>query len=301
MTTPTTARRTGMLLALATAGISGFSIFVNGQAVRAFGDATAYTTVKNVVAAGLILSVVLVGLARGARFDRPRSSRQWGWLAVIGVFGGSVPFVLFFEGLSRADSGQAAFLHKSLILWVALLAVVVLGERLSWLHWFAVGLLVVGQIGLAGGVGGFGAPEALILAATLLWSVEVVVAKRLLAELSSWTIALARMGLGSVVLLVWTAMTGHLALPTPAQGAWALLTGVLLAGYVSTWFAALKRAPAVDVTAVLVLAAPVTVGLNALVNGATIDTSLGWLALLVAGAGWFLVRSWYLPRAAARV
>jgi drug/metabolite transporter (DMT)-like permease len=291
MTTPSTARRTGILLALATAAISGFSIFVNGRAVRAFGDATAYTTVKNVVAGILILGVVLIGLSRGARLDRPRTARQWGWLAAIGLFGGSVPFVLFFEGLARADSSQAAFLHKSLILWVALLAVVVLGERLSWLHWLAVGLLVVGQVGLAGGVTGFGTPEALILAATLLWSVEVVVAKRLLAGLSSWTVALARMGLGSVVLLIWTATTGHLAMPTPTQWAWALLTGLLLAGYVSTWFAALKRAPAVDVTAVLVLAAPVTVGLNAVVNGAAVDTGLGWLALLVGSAGWFLLRS----------
>ena len=295
MTMPSTARRTGLLLALATAAISGFSIFVNGRAVRAFGDATAYTTVKNVVAGTLILGVVLIGLSRGAAVDRPRTPRQWGWLAVIGVFGGSVPFVLFFEGLSRADSSQAAFLHKSLVLWVALLAVLVLGERLSWLHWLAVGLLVVGQIGLAGGLTGFGTPEALILAATLLWSVEVVVAKRLLADLSSWTVALARMGLGSAVLLVWTAATGHLVVPTPSQWAWALLTGVLLAGYVSTWFAALKRAPAVDVTAVLVLSAPVTVGLNALASGAAVDTSLGWLVLLVGGAGWFLVRSWRRP------
>ena len=67
------------------------------------------------------------------------------------------------------------------------------------------------------------------------------------------------MGLGSVVLLVWLAVSGDLGLLTVAwtraQLGWVLLTGVLLAGYVATWFAALPRAQAVDVTAVLVLGA----------------------------------------------
>jgi drug/metabolite transporter (DMT)-like permease len=46
-----------------------------------------------------------------------------------------------------------------------------------------------------------------------------------------------------------------------------LLTGVFLAGYVSSWMAALQRAPASAVTAVLVLAAVITTLLQALANG----------------------------------
>lgn len=286
MTSTTSPWRAGMLLALATAAISGLAVFVNADGVRAFGDATAYTTAKNVVAAIVLLAVVGAGSRTGAHLTRPRTRGQWAGLAAIGVFGGSVPFVLFFEGLSRASSAQAAFLHKTLLVWVAVLAVVVLGERLSGLHLLAIGLLVLGQIGLVGGVGGFGRPEALILAATLLWSVEVVVAKRVLAGVSSWTVGVARMGLGSVVLLGWVAVRGDLGLLTSMTGeqaGWVLLTGALLAGYVGTWFAALQRAPAVDVTAVLVLAAPVTAGLNAMANGVPIAPQLDWLAVLVAG------------------
>ena len=63
-----------------------------------------------------------------------------------------MPFVLFFEGLARASSTQAAFLNKTLVLWVALLAVVILKERLQVWHWIAIGLLLVGQAGLSGGV-----------------------------------------------------------------------------------------------------------------------------------------------------
>lgn len=283
----TTRRRTGILLALVTALVSGVSVFVNSYGVTAFGNATAFTTAKNTVAAGILLLVVAGGGRFGARLTRPRDARQWWALGLIGVIGGSVPFVLFFEGLARSTSPQAAFLHKTLVLWVAVLAVLVLGERLQWGHWLAIGLLVVGQIGLAGGTpAGFGAPELMILAATLLWAVEVVVAKRLLDTLSSWTVGVARMTLGSVVLLTWVALQGNVSLllsMTAEQAGWVLLTGALLAAYVATWFAALQRAQAIDVTAVLVLAAPLTAVLNTVVHGASLQPL--WLVLLVVGSG----------------
>jgi drug/metabolite transporter (DMT)-like permease len=279
-------RHAGILLALVTAVISGVAVFLNADAVRAFGNATAYTTAKNVVAALILLALVGTGSRTGARLTRPRTRGQWAGLTAIGVFGGSVPFVLFFEGLSRAGSVQAAFLHKTLLVWVAVLAVVLLGERLSGVHLLAIGLLVLGQIGLGGGVSGLGSAEAMILAATVLWSVEVVLAKRLLAGVSSWTVGVARMGLGSLVLLAWVTVRGDLGLltsMTATQAGWVLLTGVLLAGYVGTWFAALRRAPAVDVTAVLVFAAPLTAGLNALANGVALGPQLGWLGVVLAG------------------
>ena len=301
---PTT-RGAGILLALATATISGVAVFLNADAVRSFGDATAYTTAKNVVAALLLLALVGAGSRTGARLTRPRTRGQWAGLTAIGVFGGSVPFVLFFEGLSSASSAQAAFLHKTLLVWVAVLAVVFLGERLSRVHLLAIGLLVVGQIGLLGGVSGFGRPEAMILAATVMWSVEVVVAKRLLAGVSSWTVGVARMGLGSLALLAWVAVRGDLGLLTSMtadQLGWVLLTGALLAGYVATWFAALQRAPAVDVTAVLVLAAPVTAGLNAVADGVPLGPQLDWLVVLLAGGAlvvWASGRTRTVPVAVA--
>ena len=294
--TPT--RRTGILLALVTALISGFSVFLNSYGVKAFGNPTAYTTAKNVVAAVVLLGVVAVGTQAGSgvRLTRPRSPGQWAALLAIGVIGGSIPFVLFFEGLSRASSPQAAFLHKTLVLWVAVLAVAFLGERLQWGHWLAIGFLVVGQVGLLGGLpDSFGTPEAMILAATLMWSVEVVVAKKLLASVSSWTVGVARMGLGSVVLIGWVAARGDLGLLTSmdsGQLGWVLLTGVLLAGYVATWFAALQGAGAMDVTAVLVLAVPVTAALDSAVNGTPLASQLGWLALLLAGGALAALLGW---------
>jgi drug/metabolite transporter (DMT)-like permease len=282
----------GLLLALSAAMISGVSVFVNSYGVKAFGDATAYTTAKNTIAAAVLLAICGLAGARGHKVvAAPRQRSRLAGLAAIAVVGGSVPFVLFFEGLAHATSGpaQAQFINKTLVVWVALLAVSVLGERLGALQLAAVALLVVGQAVLSGGLGTAFSPhlgrgEAMIFAATLLWAVEVVLAKVLLRDLSSWTVALARMVLGSAVLIGWVLLTGRgsrLVDMDAAQWRWVLLTGVLLAGYVATWLAALALAPAVNVTAMLVAAVPVTVLLQAVVQHTALQTN--GLGLVLAG------------------
>ncbi len=302
-----TPRHRGLLLALATAVVSGISIYVNSFGVKAVKDATTYTTAKNLVAALVLL--LLVGAARpaGARLTRPASSRQWLGLAYVGLIGGSVPFVLFFEGLRRTEPLQANFVHKTLVLWVAVLALVILKERLTWLHWVAIGLLLAGQWVLAGGTGpSLDSGTLLVLAATLLWSVETVVAKRLLADVSSWTVGVTRMGIGSMVLVGWVAvsgrMSGLLALDA-GQWRWVLLCGLFLAAYVGTWFAALARAQAVDVTAVLVLGPLVTATVDALVKGIPLPhlPAYGLLVLGVALVGVTMAQRTVSTRAVARV
>jgi drug/metabolite transporter (DMT)-like permease len=280
-------RATGIALAFATALISGVAIFVNGHTVKRFGDATVYTTAKNAVAGMLLLALALPVLTRSSRGGLPRSKPQWASLLAIAVVGGSVPFVLFFEGLARAEATQAAFIQKTLVVWVALLAVPLLQERLGPAHVAAIALLLAGQVWLAGDAGTvvFGTGEALILAATLLWAVEVVIAKRLLASIGSRTVGAARMAVGTVVLLGWVAVSGRgheLFSLSADQWSWVLLTGLILTGYVATWFAALARAQAVDVTAVLVFGAVVTAVLSRAADGVSFD--LAGVVLITAGA-----------------
>jgi drug/metabolite transporter (DMT)-like permease len=219
-------------------------------------------------------------------------------LSAVAVIGGSVAFVLFFDGLSQASSTQAAFVQKTLVVWVSILAVLVLHERVGLLQVAAVALLVLGQAMLAGPLTKvvtmpWGRGETEILVATLLWAVEVVIAKRLLAGTSSWTVAVARMAGGSVLLVGWLVVTGSfgiLARLDGTQWAWVLLTGAMLAAYVAAWFAALARARAVDVTAVLVVAAPVTALLAASAQHVSLVPQLGGLLVLLAGAGVVLAR-----------
>lgn len=257
-------RNRAIALAVATALVSGVTVFVNGLAVRRFDDATVYTTAKNLVA-GAVLAAVLVGVSTPGRVAALRGSARSHWqaLAVVAVVGGAVPFVLFFEGLARASSTNAAFVHKTLIVWVAVGAVVVLGERVTAVHVGAIAALLLGHLVLTGGLGAatFGTAELLVLTATLLWSVEVLLVKRLLVDLPARLVATARMAGGSVVLLGWLAITGRvgeLFALDARQWTWVLLTGSTLAVFVGCWYAALALAPAVDVTAVLVLGAVVT-------------------------------------------
>lgn len=297
--------RAGLLLALTTALISGVAVFLNGYGVRAVKDPTVYTTGKNTVSALSLLALAAVWSLRARHpLTRPVGVRRSLGLALIGVIGGSVPFVLFFEGLARESSTNAAFLQKTLVVWVSVLAVPLLRERLGGLQSAAIGLLVVGQAMAGGSLSAvvhmpFGSGEAMILGATLLWAVEVVLAKRLLGALSPWTVGLSRMVLGSTLLVGWLAVRGRLgalAALDAGQWSWVVVTGVLLAAYVATWFAALARAQAVDVTAVLVVGAPVTAALAAVVQHAPLRPQLGGLALIALGCGLFLATRLWQPR-----
>lgn len=293
--TSATVWRTGLALAGLTALVSGVSVFVNGYGVARFDDATTYTTAKNLVAAVLVTAILVVQRRRraftsGATPPTPattRNPRTFASLAAVAVIGGSVPFVLFFEGLARVSSSDAAFVHKTLVVWVAILAVLFLGERVAAPHVVAIVLILAGYAQLAGGVGfpEIGSGEALIMAATLCWSVEVVLVRSLLRRgVPEMVVGTSRMAGGIVLLLGWAIVRGALGdlLGLSAtQWAWTLLTGLLLTGYVVSWHHALARAPAVDVTAVLSMGAVLTALLNTGVRGAVLQP-VG-LALLVAG------------------
>jgi len=284
--------RLGLALALAAAVISGFAVYTNSYGVRAFGSATVYTTAKNLVAAIVLAAALAVAGRRVSLegFTPPRGAAQWGGLAAVAVVGGSVPFILFFEGLARVSSDDAAFIQKTLVVWVALLAVPLLGERIGAWHVAAIAILVWGQAILGGGLGGIrlGSGEVMIFAATLLWAVETVIARKLLQGLSALTVATVRMGGGAVILVGYTLATTRwstLAAIGWHQWSWAIGTGLILAAYVATWYAALARAGAIDVTALLVPAAIIT----ALLQAGSKALAPQWPGLLLVAAGSALI------------
>jgi drug/metabolite transporter (DMT)-like permease len=294
-------RQTGILLAATTALISGISVFVNGYGVRAWteiSDPATYTTLKNTGATLILLSAMIVAARRkgAGDFGASQVGEHKVGLVLVAVVGGSIPFVLFFEGLARATSGDAAFIHKTLVVWVAILAVTILRERVGLPHLAAFVLLIWGQAALSGGVGAvaFGSGEWMILLATLLWAVETIVAKRLLASIPSLALGVMRMGGGAVILVlfgIWRGAFSGLTGLTPEHLLWIAVTAVTLAGYVGTWYAALARAQAVDVTAVLVAGALITGLLETGLRGAALPSGTGVVliaigVLLVAVAGW---------------
>jgi drug/metabolite transporter (DMT)-like permease len=280
----------GLRLALLAAVVSGVAVYVNGQAVRRFPSPTVYTTGKNLIAGAVLVCFALL-MRRWSQVERrsePIAGSAVAGLGAVAVIGGAVPFVLFFEGLAQATSSDAAFIHKTLVVWVALLAVLVLGETLTVFHVAAVALLVLGQVMLAGGVGSIrpGAGEAMILLATLCWAVELLLVKRLVVSVPSTTVAAARIAGGAVLLIVWVAVTGRLdslVSLTASQLAWLMLTGSLLSVFVSVWFAAVAKAQVVDVAAILVPGAVITGLLQVGAGGGIAVTQVsGWILMLVA-------------------
>jgi drug/metabolite transporter (DMT)-like permease len=124
--------------------------------------------------------------------------------------------------------------------------------------------------------------------------VEVVLAKQVLGRVRSPIVGVARLGIGLVVLFGFLLATGRIAgiadLGTTGW-TWVAVTGVLLAGYVGTWMAALRRAPASEVTSILVLGALITAALTVVSRGVAPEpvTSAGYLLALLGVAGLLLV------------
>ena len=213
-------------------------------------------------------------------------------LAYVGVVGGGLAFVLFFNGFAQSEPTPAAFWRDTLVLWVAVLAVLLLRERLRWWNLAAIVLVVSGEVVVSGGIGQLAANrgEVDVLASSVLWALEVVVARRLLRTRSPATLAVVRMGLGALTLIVYLAASGslgQLGAMNADQWHWALWTGLLLSAYVATWMSALARARAIDVTSVLASSALIT-WLLQLVAGTT-SVSGDAIGLVLIGAGAMLV------------
>ena len=101
----------------------------------------------------------------------------------------------------------------------------------------------------------------MILAATLFWDVESIIAKIVLRDVSSILLAGSRMILGSIILFAVVLFQNKAGMMTglnATQWGWTLLTSVLLLGYVVSWYTALKYVPATVVASLLVPATLIT-------------------------------------------
>ena len=297
-------RGLGVWLVLATAAISGVSTYVNGFAVSGT-SSDVFVTFRNATVALLIAPAALLA-SRGAG-ERLRGS-DWGRLVVIGLIGGAIPFLLFFRGLQLATAAggatTASFLYRTLAIWAVALGVLVLRERFRWRVAAGAGLLLAGNallLTLRGPVWTDG--TLLVLVATLLWAGEYTLSKRALADLDPGTVALGRMGFGALFLLGFLAVSGELTGVVgfrSVQWEWLGISALLLAAFVATWYAGLKRIELGTASAILVLGYPVTFLVANLASGPI--TAVGPIAgAAVVAAGVLVVMGPDRLREAGRV
>lgn len=252
----------GLLLLLLAALVSGVSTFVNFYAVQGT-NSDAFVTTRNLATALFLVPVALVG-ARSLR--APLHGREWGLLAVIGLIGGAIPFLLFFRGIELATqaggAATASFAYRSLFLMATVFGVVFLRERFAARVSAAATLILAGNVLLLSLYYPlWTSGTAYVLVATLLWAVEYSVSRRVLRDLPSGTVALGRMGFGGAFLVGYLAVTsqvGAVGALSAGQWQWLVLSAVLLSAFVGVWYAGLQRVELGVATSVLVLGFPVT-------------------------------------------
>src|SRR3989344_4994549 len=136
----------GIQFAFLTAFISGFSIFASKFFIADI-DPVLFTLLKNTCVA-IILSIIVFVVYKQKIMSLSRS--QWIRLVSIGIIGGSIPFALFFIGLSKVTALEGAIIHKTLFIWVALMSVIFLKEKLNKFQILGYILVTSGALFLGG-------------------------------------------------------------------------------------------------------------------------------------------------------
>lgn len=258
----------GLLLVFSTAIISGISIFINKFGVTVV-NSNIFTFLKNLVVA-LMITGVIFGF-NNIKILKNFSWRKWAMLMSIGFIGGSLPFLLFFKGLSMTSAAQGAFVHKTMFIFVALLAIIFLKEKINKYFLFGGAAVLLGNLfilknfSFVPNIGDF-----FIFLAVILWAIENVISKLILRDTKAEIVAWARMFFGAGFIFIYLLSIGQ----APSilkinleQIGWVLITAVFLFGYVITWYKGIARIPVSVATSVLLLGAPITTFLAILNSG----------------------------------
>ncbi|MBI4973992.1 DMT family transporter [Candidatus Roizmanbacteria bacterium] len=241
----------GIIFAFLTAIISGFAIFYSKISVAKIDPLILATTRNSLVGIFFIIYFLATNNVKQLlKFTKKELLLLFG----IGIIGGSIPFYLFFTGIKLIGAQSANIIHKSLFIWVAILSVFLLKEKVSVKYIIAGFLVFTGTYFFTPFKLMFGRGEQLILIATLFWSLENILAKKVLNNTSSELVGLFRMVLGGGVLLIITLLSGKGKLLTGLnvlQWHTIIIGGSILFFYVFTWYKALKYAPASVVALIL--------------------------------------------------
>jgi drug/metabolite transporter (DMT)-like permease len=283
----------GIYFALILALISGVSIFLSSFVVKKIPNAFFFTTAKNVIVAFFIAALLI--LFKKFKEIQKLSKKDWLILLAVGLIGGSIPFLLFFKGLSISafSAVNGAFIHKTLFIWVAFLALIFLKEKFSIFQYFAL-LVILAGIYLIGGFKSldFGRGEVLIFLATLMWAFESVIVKKVLPRINFYVLAFGRMFFGGIIMVSYLLLTNNYQAVfslTFTQINWIIATSILLLGYVICYYGALNFTKATIVTSILTLGFPITVILQGLYTGIYSRGQVYGALVIICGVVLFLL------------
>lgn len=241
----------GILFALITSVVSGIAIFYSKISVAKI-DPLVLTTTRNFFAGFIFLFLIIITkkLSELKKVNRKNLFK----LILIGLIGGGIPFYLFFTGLQLIGAQTGNIIHKSLFIWVTILGIIFLKEKLNPVYVISYALVIIGTFFFAPFKFVFGRGEIFVLSATLLWAIENIIAKKVLKNVSSNLVGLFRMGIGSIVLLIITIVSGKQSLLLSLSSTQLIpivIGATILSFYVFFWYRALKYTPVGLVTLLL--------------------------------------------------
>ncbi|HEY9413039.1 MAG TPA: DMT family transporter [Jiangellaceae bacterium] len=221
----------------------------------------------------LLVGSLVLGLLLATRTRRWPTRRDWLPLITIGVLWFGIYNVSLNAAEQRIDAGTASMLIQTSPILIAVLAVVVLHERVS--PYLAPGLLLafvgVVVISLAGSDDGGGQDVlgvVLTLVAAVVYSVSVILQKPLLGRLPALEVTWIACTVGAVACLPFAGSLVHDVQEAPASSLWWIVyLGVFPTAIAfTTWAYALTHMSAANMGATTYLVPPITI-------------ALGWLLL----------------------
>ena len=284
--------RVGYVFAALNMLISGVAIYINSIGVKTFPDSTLYTTLKNAVV-GVALLAPLALLSDARMEYRRLTRRRLALLVVVALLGGSVAYALDFRGLQISTAVTAAVIDHTQFLLVAILAALVLRERVGVGVWAALLVLFVGlSVGIKFNAVRLDAGVPFLIAATVLFAIDFILMKYLLRSTTILMVMTFKMTLGAVFLFAFLGVTGHLTAIrhlSITQWSFVLVTGLILLAFTLTSIMGLRHASATAVTAIPAAAPIVTTTLVVFSQHVTVApaTWLGLALMLVAALAIF--------------
>lgn len=287
----------GTLLAIFTAIISGFAIVANKIFIVNL-EPTIFTSIR-----ALFIGIIFFIISSfQCKFDYKKFKKvKWSYLVGIGLIGGALAFLLFFSGLKLTTGGRAAFIHKTLPVYITIFAVLFLKEKVTKKQIYALIIMLLGLLILTTSQitptvlwSDPSLGDLLVVFATILWAVENVIAKRAMIKgESNFVITFARMFIGFVFLFLSISLLGDLYLLfnlTLEQTMNIMISTVILLGYVLFWYWSIKHINVSKASMILLLSPAISLilGVVMLNEPVPIDQLMGSVLILIGA--YFVVK-----------
>jgi len=287
----------GTIFAIVAAIISGLAIPVNKIFVVDL-DPTVFTAVR-----ALFIGIIFFFIASfKIKFNYKKFKKvSWKCLLTIGLIGGSFAFLLFFSGLRLTTAGRGAFLHKPLPLYVTVLALVFLKEKVNRKQFYALVIMFLGTFLIY--VAGLSPSELwlnpslgdlLVIGATILWAVENIIARKsMIKGESNFIVSFARMFFGSIILfgvIILQDKIGLLLALTMQQIINLTISTAILFSYVFFWYWSIKLINVSKASILLLLSPVISLVLGVIIFNEPVPTLQMIGSLIILMGAYFVAK-----------